>query len=274
VTARTITGATRGAALALGLVTPVGPPPPTTPSAATPVWVLRADRQSPAAPYVGVVGDSTGSQLAVALAKLLHHRDVGVAIATVGGCQPTDVVLTFQRPEYLRTHRNCARDAPVKQREMTARFRPKVVIWSDIMEWSDIEAEDGRTIAAGTGEWRRGILESWDRVLARLGDAHVALVLPNWWAGSPPDSPPGFPVGWQRALFRWWAGRHADRVTTVDLAPVVCPDGPPCDQTVGGVRLRTDRVHYTPEGARRAAEKILTDVPGLRTLHGPARPYA
>jgi hypothetical protein len=261
VTARTITGA----ALALGLVSPAGPPPPVTP-----VWVLRADRQSPGAPYVGVIGDSTGSQLAQALAVLLHHRDVGVAIATVGGCQPTDVVLTFQRPEYLRTHRNCSWEAPAKQRAMTARYHPKVVVWSDIVEWSDIQAEDGRTIAAGTAEWRRGILESWDRVLLRLGDADVALVLPSWWAGAPPDYPAGFPVGSQRALFRSWAGRHPDRVTVVDLSPVVCPAGPPCASPAGGVRLRTDHVHYTPEGARRAAEKIIGDVPRLRTLRGPA----
>jgi hypothetical protein len=38
----------------------------------------------------------------------------------------------------------------------------------------------------------------------------------------------------------------------------------------GGVRLRTDNVHYTPGGARRAAEEIMNDVAGLRTLHGPA----
>jgi hypothetical protein len=138
------------------------------------------------------------------------------------------------------------------------------------MEWSDIQAENGRTIVVGTDEWRRKILEGWDRVLARVGDAHLALVLPNWWAGAPTDYPAGFSVGQQRALFRSWAERHTDQVTVVDLKPVVCPDGPPCGQVVGGVRLRTDHIHYTPEGARRAAEKIMNDVAALRTLHGPA----
>jgi acetyl esterase/lipase len=205
VTARAITGVTRSAVLALGLLAPAGPPPPVTPSTmaqAPPVWVLCADRQSPAAPYVGVIGDSTGSQLALAVADRLRHRDVGVVIATVGGCQPTDVALTYQGPDYLRSHRNCIRDAPEKQREMTARYHPKVVIWSDIMEWSDIQAEDGRTVTAGTDEWRRLILASWDRLLARLSDARLALVLPNWWAGWPAVYPAGFPVGRQRALFR------------------------------------------------------------------------
>lgn len=262
----TITGVT----LALVLVTPAGPPPPITPSTAPPVWVMRANRQSPGAPYVGVIGDSTGSQLAVALADRLHHRDVGVAIATVGGCQPTDVALTYQSPAYLSAHRNCVRDAPAKQRDLTAFYHPKVVIWSDIMEWSDIEAEDGRIVVAGTDEWRSRIWASWDRLLVRLGDAHVALVLPTWWTGAPADYPAGFSVRRQRELFRSWAGRHAGRVTVVDLTPVVCPDGPPCAQAVGGVRLRTDHVHYTPEGARRAVGRIFDEVAGLRTLHGPA----
>ena len=245
-------------------------PPAVSSQAAPLLWVLRAEPQSPAAPYVGVIGDSTGSQLAGALADELRHRDVGVVVATVGGCQPTDVVLTFQSADYLQTHQNCTWEAPAKQREMTVRYRPKVVVWSDIVEWSDIRAEDGRIVGAGTGEWRRRSLESWDRLLVRLGDAHLVLVLPTWWAGRPVDYPAAFPVGRQRELFRSWGGHHADRVTVVDLTPVVCPGGPPCKQVVGGVRLRSDNVHYTPEGARRAGEKIMNDVDGLRTLRGPA----
>lgn len=219
---------------------------------------------------MGVIGDSTGGQLAIALADRLHHRDVGVVSAAVGGCQPTDVRFTFQNSEYLRSHPDCIQDVPEMQREMIARYHPKVVVWSDVMEWSDIQAEDGRNIVAGTDEWRRRITEGWDRLLARLGDAHVALILPSWWADSSPDSPSVFSVDRQRALFWSWAERHTDRVTAVDLKPVVCPNGPPCGQIVGGVRVRPDHVHYTPEGARWAIEKIMNDVADLKTLHGPA----
>jgi SGNH domain (fused to AT3 domains) len=250
-------------AVALALVTSAGPSPP-------PVWVTRADGQSPGAPYVGVIGDSTGSQLAVAVAGRLRQRDVGVAVATVGGCQPTDVALTYQNPTYLSAHRNCVQDAPEKQRDLTALYHPKVVIWSDIMEWSDIEAEHGRTVVAGSGEWQTRISASWDRLLGRLGEARVVLVLPTWWTGAPAAFPPWFSVRRQRELFQSWAGRHTDRVTVVDLAPVLCPAGPPCPDTVGGVRLRTDQVHFTPEGARRAVDRIFDDVADLKTLHGPA----
>jgi hypothetical protein len=243
------------------------PPPP----GVRPVWLLRSPWQSAATPFVGVIGDSTASQLAAALAERVRDRDVAVAIATVGGCQASDLALTYQNPSYLDAHRDCPRDAVDKQNALTRRFHPRVVVWSDVMEWSDIRAGD-RTVPAGGDEWRRLMLAAWDRLLGRLGDARVALVLPSWWAGRPVDSPPSFPVGRQRALFRAWAEPHPGRVTLVDLAPLVCPGGPPCGQVVAGVRLRSDSLHYTPEGARRAAARIVQDVPPLRDLRGPAAP--
>ncbi len=165
-------------------------------------------------------------QLAAALADGLRDRDVGVVIATVGGCQPTDVALTYQNASYLNTHRNCVTEAPAKQREMTARYHPKVVVWSDIMEWSAIQAEDGRTVTAGTPEWRVRVMAGWDRVLARVGTARLALVLPTWWAGWPAATPRWFTVEQQRSLFRAWAERHTAQVTVVDPAPALCPSGP------------------------------------------------
>ena len=247
--------------LALGLVIS-GPPAP-------PVWLYRSPWHGTATPYIGVIGDSTASQLARPLADQVGPHDVTVAVATVGGCQATDLVLTYQNPAYFGTHRACARDAAAKQTSLTLRFHPKVVVWADIMEWSDIRA-GGRTVPAGGEEWRRLMEDAWDRLLGRLGVARIALVLPAWWAERPFDSPPSFPVERQRTLFRGWAARHRDRVTVVDPAPVVCPSGPPCGPAVAGVRIRSDSVHYTPEGARRTVALILRAVPALRDLRGPA----
>src|SRR4051812_16220143 len=93
--------------LALGVALAGVPvPPPADRAPARRVWVLRSPEQSAATPYVGVIGDSTGSQLAFALAPELHRRDIAVVIATVGGCQPTDVAFTYQSPEYFRSHRH------------------------------------------------------------------------------------------------------------------------------------------------------------------------
>jgi hypothetical protein len=49
-------------------------------------------------------------------------------------------------------------------------------------------------------------------------------------------------------------------VTVVDLAPVLCPSGPPCPQMVNGVQPRSDHIHYTAEGIRRVIAKPMEDV--------------
>jgi hypothetical protein len=256
------------ARLLMSVVLAASPAPP-VPRPVPRLWVLRSSAQSAMTPYVGLIGDSTASQLAGPLADALGRRDVGVVIATVGGCQPTDLVLTYQSAAYFQDHRHCAEDAKQVQQELVRRYAPKVVVWSDVMEWSDIQADD-RLVPAGGEEWRRTMLGAWDRTLSRLGSAGVVLVLPTWWAGWPPGYPAAFPVDRQRWLFRSWAARRHGRVTVVDPAPLLCPSGPPCPQVVDGVRLRTDSVHYSPEGARRVTAKILEDATALRTLHGPA----
>jgi hypothetical protein len=259
----------RSAGLAVCLAASGGPPAPLP--GAPPVralFVYPAPSKDPGTPFLGVIGDSTATQLTQPLAATLNPRGVGVVGATVGGCQPTDTVMTFGSAEYFQRHLNCPQDAREKQNDMVYRFHPWVVLWADILEWSDIKLGD-RTVTAGTAEWKRLMTEGWDRTLSRLGGADLVLVLPTWWAGWPLNSPPAFPVEQQRVLFRTWAARYPRRVTVVDLGPVICPAGPPCQQVVDGVELRSDHVHYTPEGTRRAIAKILADAPVLRRLRGP-----
>jgi hypothetical protein len=260
----------RNTALAVSLIPPGGLPVP--PSANNPpirpLAIFPAPSKDPAAPFVGVIGDSTGTQLVEALAAALNPRSVSVVSATVGGCQPTDTVLTFQSAEYFQRHQNCPKVAREKQNEMVFRFRPRVVVWADIMEWSDIKLNN-RIVAAGSEEWKRLMREGWNRTLGRLGRANVVLILPTWWAGWPRNSPGPFPVEQQRVLFRSWAERHPGQVSVVDLGPVICPAGPPCQQVVDGVQLRTDHAHYTPEGIRRAIAKIMADAAVLKELNGP-----
>ena len=232
--------------------------------------IFPASSGDPAAPYVGLIGDSTGTQLAKELAARLNPRGVGVVSATVGGCQPTDTILTYQSAEYFQRHRGCPREAVEKQTYLVHRFRPRIVIWSDIMDWSDIKL-NGRLLVSGSEEWKRAMLAGWDRTLSRLGGAKVALILPTWWAGARREAPAHFSVDRQRALFRSWAARHSDRVTVVDLGPIICPAGPPCGQVVNGVLLRSDFIHYTETGIRMVVAEILKNVPALRKMGARSR---
>nr|WP_296069278.1 acyltransferase family protein [uncultured Actinoplanes sp.] len=51
-------------------------------------------------------------------------------------------------------------------------------------------------------------------------------------------------------LLREVAARHPGRVTVLDLNPVVCPGGK-FTWRVGGLRIRSDGLHYTPAGVQR-----------------------
>jgi hypothetical protein len=217
------------------------------------------------APFVGVIGDSTGRQLAQPMAASLNPRGVGVVNATTSGCQPTDVVLTYESNEYFERHRHCPHEAQRRQKAMVSHFHPRVVIWGDIMEWSDIQIK-GHLVRAGSDRWQQLMFGGFDRTLRRLGDAAVIVILPTWWAGHPTDSPAKFPVERQRALFLAWAARHPGQVTTVDLGAVICPTGPPCRQVMNGVRLRKDSVHYAPAGLRRVIPKIMAASAVLKEL--------
>ncbi|MDQ1477078.1 MAG: hypothetical protein QOE62_2307, partial [Actinomycetota bacterium] len=66
------------------------------------------------------------------------------------------------------------------------------------------------------------------------------------------------------ALLRRFRARHPDQVTLVDLAAMLCPQGPPCPERVDGLQARPDGRHFTPRAATWAARWILTQTFGAR----------
>jgi peptidoglycan/LPS O-acetylase OafA/YrhL len=64
-----------------------------------------------------------------------------------------------------------------------------------------------------------------------------------------PEDQPARVDAWND-LLRAEAARHRDTVTLLDLNPVVCPDGK-FTWKVGGLRIRSDGLHYTPAGVQR-----------------------
>jgi hypothetical protein len=56
-------------------------------------------------------------------------------------------------------------------------------------------------------------------------------------------------------------------VTLVDMAPLVCPAGPPCG-AVNGVDFRPDTTHFDDAGGMRAATYLTARVPALLRLIG------
>lgn len=76
---------------------------------------------------------------------------------------------------------------------------------------------------------------------------------------------PGPSVEKTRDLYTRWAARHRDKVDVVDVAPLVCPAGPPCPP-VNGVDFRPDTTHYDDPGGVQVAAYLRAHVPALASL--------
>ena len=67
------------------------------------------------------------------------------------------------------------------------------------------------------------------------------------------------------SLDRRFAAAHPRQVTLVDLAHRLCPAGPPCPETVDGIRMRPDGRHFTPAAAAIEARWLLPQI--VATVH-------
>jgi hypothetical protein len=165
----------------------------------------------------------------------------------------------------------CPRLVADKQQTLVHRFAPKVILWHSIADIFDIDAGD-RGVASGTPEWGRRVMAHWDDTLRRLtrGGAQVVVILPVWYERSKPRrlDEPGGSVEKLRDLYTRWAARHR-QVAVVDVAPLVCPSGPPCP-AVNGIDFRPDATHYDDPGGDLVAEYLVRRVPALSRLAGGA----
>ncbi|GAA0315702.1 hypothetical protein GCM10010151_02170 [Actinoallomurus spadix] len=221
---------------------------------------------SPAAPTLGVIGDSVARGYAYYLARELGPRGVRVVDAAIYGCPATAVpfiVPVRGREEVSR----CPDAERARQTALVRDFHPRVVLWHSILERFDLIRGNVRT-TAGTPDWERQIMAGWDDILTRVTreGARVLLVLPLWYEHQPPEPPArGAGVERLRNMYQRWAAGHRDQVTVVDVAPLVCPSGPPCG-LVGGIDFRPDQVHFDDPGGTRVAAYLRTHVPALAAL--------
>jgi hypothetical protein len=83
-----------------------------------------------------------------------------------------------------------------------------------------------------------------------------------------PEDRPARVDAWNR-LLRTEAAEHPGTVTVLDLNPVVCPHGK-FTWSVGGLRIRSDGLHYTPAGVQRVIAPWL--LPKLSAIAAGATP--
>jgi sugar lactone lactonase YvrE len=61
-------------------------------------------------------------------------------------------------------------------------------------------------------------------------------------------------------MLRRFAARHPGRITVIDLARRLCPQGPPCRPVVDGRQPRPDGAHFDAPGSVWAAHWVLAQL--------------
>jgi peptidoglycan/LPS O-acetylase OafA/YrhL len=223
---------------------------------------------------VGLIGDSVAMSLYPGLAYEAAATSRSLAAAAFPGCPIGEAERVDRDGAPFPFARRCPAAAVSEQGKLVDRHDPDVIVWISARERFDIRIDDV-VLQAGSPEWIEAAFDDWDRVLARLTErgAGVILVLPFHAAGSDPAecesadalrdrrcTEPNLATNALRQLYVRWAAGHGDQVTVIDPDPVACPSNP-CPDTLAGVTLRSDSVHFTQEGALIVADRLLEMVP-------------
>jgi hypothetical protein len=221
-----------------------------------------------------VLGDSIACSLYPGMKAVGDEVGASVAQAAVFGCGMASGEITTTRGEQITPHtERCPEMVEAAQVPAVAEMRPDVVLWISLWEKSDMIA-NGTTLVSGTSAGDAEMLRRMDEALARVTAYGAKVVLVTVAAPAPNDAQGTNSVdaaaddaGYARldALDRRFTALHPGQVTLVDLAHRVCPSGPPCPETVDGIRMRPDGRHFTPTAAALEARWLLPQI--VATVH-------
>ncbi len=229
-----------------------------------------------------LIGDSVARSLVPGFESAVRERNGSFARATFGGCAVGTLIRVDEDGAPFYNAEGCSTVVPRAQRAIVARIDPDVIFWYSQRERYGVEV-DGSVLEAGSAEWERAVFADWDATLQRLttGGATVVVVLPAYGvakstAGCEDEDPrvalardecradsgalTGGPL---RGFYRRWATLHANDVVVVDASPIACDQRDPCPPRASGVELRPfDGIHFSAEGARWLAPRLLASVSG------------
>ncbi|MGI8756106.1 MAG: acyltransferase family protein [Acidimicrobiales bacterium] len=208
-------------------------------------------------PRILVLGDSTACSLFPGLHAV--GRQVGTVVeqGTVFGCGMVTAQPTTVRGDQLTPHASRCPEMVLRAQETSIRyFKPDLIVWMSTWEKADLII-GGRTYVSGTPSGDAAMLREMDTTLARITRRGVKVALVTAAAPAPNEADLN---GTQRRVAdesavrlrhieRRFAARHPAQVKLVDLGRRICPHGPPCPVEIGGVVLRPDGRHFTPEAA-------------------------
>jgi hypothetical protein len=238
---------------------PAAPPPGPAPEAG-----IAAPPGAAPARRVVLVGDSLAESLLPGLKEAAIEHGVDLFPASVSGCgviggQPVDLAgVTYKWSD------DCENAIPKYQTQRIAQFRPDVVMW--LSGWDRTErVVGGKRVSPRTIEGREAFLGLIDEAATRLTATGARLVMLTVAPAAPseeyPDPPHDDSFVQMNRLIREYGRRHPDRVAIVDMDKLLCPNGQPCPESVGGIRPRyRDGNHFEDDTAGWVARQIMPQV--------------
>jgi hypothetical protein len=245
-------------------------PKPIPPGGDIAPFVVAGSATASTAPTVAVIGDSVAHDYAYYLARELGPHGVRVVDGALSACPVGSLSLISHIHGVVKLLRdgNCPGRVIARQNAMINTYSPRVILWHSITEIWDIGV-GRRSVEAGSPEWRTRVMAEWDDTLKRItrGGAKVVVVQPLWYEHNPPAKldAPGRSAEKVRDLYTRWAALHRDKVVLFDVAPLVCPTGPPCE-LVNGIDFRPDTTHFDDPGGALVASYLATHIPALGQL--------
>jgi len=222
-----------------------------------------------------LVGDSIAVSIGDALVQAAAAQGIPLHNAARSGCSQIDGIATTADGVLFPWSTGCAAGTAAFQQEVVALYQPDVVVWLSTWEAVDRILDDGAWVRFGTFAGNPRILAEIDEAVQRLtaDGARLVLVIP---APLPPGSEDEDHAAISRlplltTVLREYARQHTDRVFVVEMAELICPDGPPCPTTIDGYAPRPDGMHFDdPAGARWVADWLLPKVLGPATPAAPS----
>jgi hypothetical protein len=221
---------------------------------------------------VAVVGDGIATTFAPGARAVAAVHGTEVVVNAFPGCGIANGVAVDDHGAPYPWAALCAQAVGPAQWRMVRAHDPGVVVWLSTWDLSDRLAADGRVLLAGTPVHDAALEADLVAAARRLtsGGARLVLVVPAPRAGLDVDAAERdgpTPIAHHSRLLRRFAAAHpALRITVVDAADVLCPNGPPCPEWIAGIRPRPDGGHFSLRGATWTAERLFPIV--LATLGG------
>jgi peptidoglycan/LPS O-acetylase OafA/YrhL len=227
-----------------------------SPAPAVPPPMGRAGRKPGANPRVDIFGDSVAWTIG---AYLPDHPGLSVNNIAIQGCGITLQTDILEQGTPHTIYPYCP-GWPAKYQGAINIDDPDVSVLL-LNRWELMDAKIN-----GTGSYTHvgnpdydgyliGQLDQAVRIMSSHG-AHVVFLTAAYThraerpdGGLYDEDQPARVDAWNADL-RTEAAKHPDVVTILDLNKVVCPDGK-YTQSVGGLAVRSDGLHFTPEGVQR-----------------------